>query len=330
MAKPNFLIGTASAEPGTRAFGMLELGELAYGTRIAAPLILTNGAQEGPRLLLVGGIHGEEVTGTEAAKRIATEIDPGKLRGILICVPCINIPAALTKTRLNQFDRPWPGSQDLNRVFPGNPDGTLTERIAHAFVNEAVLKSDYVVDLHSGTHDDWICPHVTMIPEELPVTREVREKTEAMCKAWGTEVIRYTKEWQFGRQQLAYMAPLKGIPTITLDTGTANRLGEVEISMKGIKNILKHLGMIDGRPDVPDRYYIARRYRMITCNHGGMLHLDSKPGDKVSNEQLLAHITNLYNQVIEEIRAPFEGLVFTLALSAIVKTGDYAVVLVAP
>jgi predicted deacylase len=329
MGRSSFSIGTASAEAGTRAFGVLELGELAYGTKIAAPVILVNGAQPGPRLLIVGGVHGEEVTGVEAVKRVATEIDPKKLRGILVGIPCVNIPAALTMSRLSEFDPPWPLSQDLNRVFPGKPNGSLVERIAHILFDVA-LKSDYVIDLHSGTKHDWMCPHVRMIPEDLPVSEEVRGKALAMCKAWGTEVIRYTKEVQFGRGEFLYEVALRGIPIIDLDSGTANRLGEVGTSTRGVRNVMKHLNMIDGKPEVPDTYYIARRYEIMACNHGGMLHLHVKPQEKVVKGRLLAHITNLYNETIEEISAPFDGLVFILRVSAIVKTGDYALVLVAP
>jgi predicted deacylase len=322
---PAISIGGISAEEGRRASGALRLGEF-LGFDVLSPIILINGAKAGPKLLVSGGVHGEEVVGIDAVRQIATEIDPNQVSGTLIAIPCVNLPSAITRTRNTDLDFPWPGPQDLNRAFPGKKDGNFTQRIAHTFFNELVLKSDYFIDLHSASLHYEMVPHVVMIPEDLPVVEDVREKSFALAKAWGTEVIRYVREIEFSINQLPHQAPLAGIPTITLDSGTALRLEEqyVQINTKGVRNIMKHLGMIEGKPEVPPKYYIAKRREPVTTDHGGLLHNLVKPGDIVYRDQVLGRVTNLYNEIVEELKAPMNGLVFNVYVGSIVHTGVLA------
>ncbi len=143
--KANFQIGSARAVRGERVYGDVEVSRRVDGTPISIPVILVQGEKPGPVLCLNGGIHGDEFAGMAAITRLAHDIDPAELRGTLVAVPVVNQPAFEDACFTNHYDH-----VNLNRTFPGSPTGSLTNKIAHTFLIEIVLKCNAMVDLHGG------------------------------------------------------------------------------------------------------------------------------------------------------------------------------------
>src|SRR5688572_8437120 len=143
---PVFEIGTVRCEPGSRATGHIETVYQRDGTRVRIPLIVLHGTAQGKVLWVGSTVHGDEVPGMEVIRRLTREVlDPGKLRGTLVAAPVQHPLAYLASSRNTPHD-----GVNINRVFPGKHDGTLTERFAYDLFSQGILRSDVVLDIHSN------------------------------------------------------------------------------------------------------------------------------------------------------------------------------------
>ena len=137
--------GTASAAPGEKRFGSLPIGDLADGTPIEIPVVVVNGAREGKRLFVQAGVHGKEINPIEVMRRVVTGLDPAALSGVLVGVIIANPLSFEARDRRAPYDL-----EDMNRVWPGKPDGAISQRMAYAIYEGGVRGSDALVDLHTG------------------------------------------------------------------------------------------------------------------------------------------------------------------------------------
>ena len=138
-------VGGQRVGPGERRRLWLPLGHRPDGGPLGLPLVVVRGALPGPTLGVVAGVHGDEYEGPEALRRFLAGLDPARLRGTVVATPQANPPAFEAGQRTGAVDH-----LDLNRAFPGRPDGFLTQRIADLLVGEVVGPADALVDLHGG------------------------------------------------------------------------------------------------------------------------------------------------------------------------------------
>ncbi len=145
----DFTVGSATARAGQKATGYIEVPA---GVDAAAkiPVIVVNGARPGPVLAMVAGSHGTEYASIVALQKLAQAADPAQLSGTLIIVPLVNVASFAQKVpHLNPID-----GKNMNRYYPGKPDGTQTERASWAIAKQVVEKCDYLIDLHGGDLDE--------------------------------------------------------------------------------------------------------------------------------------------------------------------------------
>ena len=133
------------AEPGEANHGYLSVTEMPDGTPMRIPVALVNGANDGPTMYLQAISDGDELNGLSVIRRVLGRLDPKCLDGRVIAVPIVNIHALHAYQAFSPID-----NKKMNRCFPGRQDGTSSERIAYRLFQNAVLQSDYVVDLHQG------------------------------------------------------------------------------------------------------------------------------------------------------------------------------------
>src|SRR5213594_4724170 len=146
-------IGSAAARAGEKGSGFIVVpAGIDSGTRI--PLTIVRGKDPGPTLALIAGTHGDEVAPIIALQRVRRELDPARLRGTVLLVHVANLPSFLRRT---VYYSPIDG-KNLNRVYPGKRDGTVSERIAYAITHEIIERADYLVDIHAGDSDDALPP----------------------------------------------------------------------------------------------------------------------------------------------------------------------------
>src|SRR2546422_1742099 len=195
-ASGNFVVGTITAAPGTRASGFLEVAKgTDAGTRI--PVTVIRGITPGPVLALIAGTHGYEYSPILAMQRFPAKVDPRELAGTIIVVHVANMPSFLGRTI---YYSPVDG-KNLNRVYPGKDDGTVSERIAASITREVIDRADYLVDLHCGDGNEALRPYSYW---EAVGTPELNEKTRQMVLAFGLDQDRKSTRLNSSHGYISY------------------------------------------------------------------------------------------------------------------------------
>lgn len=212
---------------------------------IRIPLATATGASDGPTLLVVAGVHGSEYVGIEATKRLFRWIDVERLRGTVVTVPCLNLPAFFgLAAHVNPVD-----GRDLGRSFPGNADGSHSERLAHLLWHEAVQRADFVIDVHGGDLEEELVEYAQI---NLTGNAEVDRAGEALARALDMPMFLRRPQPMEPPQSggLFDMASAAGIPAVLSEAGSHGVLDEriVAIHFRGLRNALFHLDMVDGEP----------------------------------------------------------------------------------
>src|SRR5688572_10213302 len=299
-------LGPLRASAGQAVSGYLEVPASGdAGTRI--PVSLVRGTGDGPVLALIAGTHGYEYPGITALQRLRQSIDPGALRGTLILVHIANPPSFYGRT---VYTSPADG-KNLNRVYPGRSDGTLSERIAHAITTEVIAKADFLVDLHAGDANEALRPYVYM-----PVTGDARldAATRGMALAFGLDHIVIDTGRIPSPEATKFVdqtALARGIPAITTETGQLGQNDEHSIALAehGIQNLMRHLGMLEGTSDPNTSVVWLNDYEVITSPVTGVFRAAVRDGYAVAEGGLLGELYDAFGAKVSDVRAPFAGIV---------------------
>jgi len=265
---------------------------------------------DGPRLGVIAGIHGDEPLGVEIVRRLLVELDTRTLRGELLAVPVANPYAFAALTRHTPID-----AANLNRSFPGNTDGTLTQQLAHVICAELLAGCDSLIDVHSGGN-------------LATVDYVYAGSDRTLAKAFGCEIL-YGGAAPAG--SLAAYAAEVGVTTLIVELGGGQQRNEhfVEKGVRGIRNVMKHLGMIDGEPQLPGEQIIVDELADLKPHQGGLMLSSFGParlGEAVESETELARVVSPYSfDVLESIAAPFDPTLLVLVREAVttVEPGDF-------
>lgn len=297
---------------------MLVVSGMADGTEVALPVLVAAGAVAGPRLVSVAGIHGNEPEGITALLDVWNVLDPGDLRGTLVIVPVANPPAFRAGERRNPED-----PLDMNRIFPGRGDGTITERLAHCLVHDVVHGADFVLSLHGWGRGGMVVPY-TEYPRDAPVTEVCR----AAAAAFGLEWLE-ALDWPPGL--LVAVCTRQGIPAIEPEIGGLEcTIPERRALYKrGVYNLLRHLSMLAGEPEVPQRSRDVTRAQVV-APLGGVVQRLVELGTEVRAGEGIAVITNLLGQPLAEVLSPIDGFMAAQRLAAAVNPGDQIAIVFKP
>lgn len=319
--RANFVVGGISASPGTRASGFIEVPAVAAmdeGTRI--PVTVIHGARPGPVLGLVAGTHGYEYSPIVAMQRFPSKVDPQELSGTVIVVHVANVPSFLGRTI---YYGPVDG-KNLNRVYPGKPNGTISERIAHAITREVIEKSDYLVDLHCGDGNEALRSYSYWMTSGTP---EVNEKSKEMALAFGLDHIVIDNERSLDPNNSVYTsntAITRGKPSVTTETGMLGRVDTdgADLAEAGVFNLLRHFRMLPGEPRRVQHPIWIDRNIVLRSPATGTFHARVQPGHTVAQGTLLGVLTDFFGNPIQEIRAPFAGIVLYVVATPPVREGE--------
>src|SRR3989475_5413134 len=277
MAKEMDVAGL-SIPAGSGIRHALEVTELADGSRITLPLLLINGAFPGPRLYLGAAIHGDEVSGVEILFRVCAQVQPDTLAGSIVCVLVQNplafqaehrVPVGLyLKSPLDQMPiDPWTS-------FPGHAEGNMTERLA-ATLFGLLTRCDYAIDVHTPTRGGRYVP-ITILPH--PSLGVSFQRAAELGRAFGSGYIMHTQEGMYVNDGiLCVEATRAGVPAFTFEIGEGGRLEPdmVAIGVRCVENALKHLGMVRGEPEPPERVVRIRECEGPRATRGGLLFTDA-------------------------------------------------------
>ncbi|MGH2456328.1 MAG: succinylglutamate desuccinylase/aspartoacylase family protein [Candidatus Limnocylindria bacterium] len=300
------------------------MGELADGSEVGLPVVTIGGARPGPTLYLQAGIHGDELTGIAICRQALSGLDPATVSGVVVAVPVANVPSHLTRTRGFLHEERW--LIDINRIFPGNPDGLLTERIAHALFEEFMRGADFTIDLHSALAGCDIAPFVYIDPDDDEAgTFEVRERRGL---AFGTPYAYYKRRGEMlgtsdVSRSFSSQAEKIGLPTISAEMGESLRVSweRVPLGVQGIRNVMIDMAMLTEEPVVGGE---PRRFSTITLVHaqrGGGLRLFVDLGDEVSAGQEIGEVVDVFGQRVERLEAAADGFILRAMRYGSIATG---------
>ncbi len=285
---------------------------LANGHDVVLHVHEVKGSQAGPTLGLIAGVHGDEPLSLEIVRRAVVEADPSTLRGTILAISVANPYAIQALTRNTPLDM-----SNLNRIFPGDPNGLLSDQLAHAIATQFIPRCSHLIDFHSGGNLSTV--DYVYVPDE---------RASALGMAFGCEIV-YRGASPAG--STADYAGGKGIPAVIseLGGGQANNDHFIAKGVRGVNNVLKQLGMRDGTPELPPRRTLITELITLRPHHGGFMYSNMKVGQlgsSVPKGTTLGRILSPYTfEVLEEVKAPFEPSILVLVRESITKVdpGDY-------
>lgn len=295
--------------PGTVRRGTLRFSHPALA-EWSWPYTAVRGAVDGPRLALISGVHPAEYPAIEANIRATRALDPSRLRGTVVSLPLVDVPAFLPRT---PFVCPIDGKNPF-RTFPGDPNGSFTEVLTDAIFRAVIAPSDALVDLHGGDMVEALYPYSIYSPggEE-----RVNRASAALGRAFGLPYLVARKPQPGGSGGTAVQAAAAaGIPGIIAEAGSSGLLTEPETKMlvDGVTNALRHLGMLEG--DVAEVKPIEiDRFTWLNSPVEGMWYPSVAVGERVREGQTIGRIGDLFGDTVAEIAAPHDGDVLLVTSS---------------
>jgi predicted deacylase len=299
------ILGT-EIHPGSQQRLSWSATELFEGVPISTPVLVVNGKLAGPTLCLTAAIHGDELNGIEMVRRVVHNLDPEKLSGAVLGVPIVNLQGFWRGSRY------LPDRRDLNRYFPGNPNGSAASRIAHAFFTEIIAHCDALIDLHTGSFERANLPQLRADLRNPDVV--------TMTQGFGATVILHSEPVE---GTLRYAATAADIPAVTLEAGgpAELELTEVKHGVKGIETLLNTLGMLKRIRLWGESEPVYYRSTWVRANRGGILLADVTLGSTVRRGDLLGTITDPMNNASTKLYSPHSGRIIGMARNQVVMPG---------
>ena len=294
-------------KPGEDVQTRLVISRLPSGTVIDIPVHVFRAQQPGPTVLLLAGMHGDEVNGIETIRRLLWRNLLRPLRGSIIAIPILNIYGFLN------FSREVPDGKDVNRSFPGNPRGSLASRVAHRFMREIMPLIDYGIDFHTGGAARANMPQIRCQLHEDP-------ETDALAAAFAAP---FTLNASLRPGSLREAAMQQGRRIIVYETGESLRLDEagIELATAGTFRVLHHLGMVaEATPAAPG--VVCLRSTWLRARYAGLFRSFVRNGDYIEKGQVYGSVADPYGETAVRLESPVAGYIIGVNHMPVVNQGD--------
>ncbi len=299
------------------------------GAEVAVHVHAVVGERPGPTLTLASTLHGVEWLSIEMIRRLLERLDPAAMRGAVLGLPVVNPPAlgAFRRTAPDDSDSP-----DLNRIFPGKHTWT-NDLIAKTVTAHVLPATSALIDFHLGI---WGSAFGYVAYGGDFSDPQVAAASKAMADAFGFEMVckeRFVGSFPGPAAMAAYAAEALGIPSCIGELGGAGFPREreeawIEDTVQGLENVLRSMGVLDGAVRAPGRRLHFEHKVRVNPSVGGMLHPvqdEEQLGREVAEGELLARVVSPYTfEVIEELRAPYDGYLAWIPRWYPVRPGDWA------
>jgi len=267
------------------------------------PYTAVRGATDGLHLALTSGVHPAEYPAIEANIRFMRGVDPAALRGSIVSLPLIDVPAFLPRT---PFVCPIDG-KNPNRCFPGDPNGTFTDVLVDAIFQTVIQPADALLDLHGGDMVEALAPFSIY---SVSGNEEVDARSAAIGRAFGLPYLIANRPQPGSLGGMTVQAAAAaGIPGVIAEAGSSGLLTEPETQMlfDGVANVLRHLGMVDGQSDEVASLVEIDRFTWLTSPAEGMWYPAVRVGETVREGQAIGRIGDLFGDTQAELTAPHDG-----------------------
>lgn len=284
----------------------LNIARLPTYTEINLPVLVYRGEQDGPVLLLTGGLHGDELNGIEIVRRLIEREQVVPKRGTVIAIPIVNIYGFI------QNSRGLPDGKDINRSFPGGKGGSLAKLIAHTLMKEIIPEVDYGIDFHTGGASRSNFPQIRCSFKQT--------KAKELGKAFGAPILLQSS---LISKSFRSAAQKKGKEILVYETGESLRYDEfgIEEGINGTLRIMKHLDMIDEAPP-PNKTEIYTQSTWLRTKYAGLFIPKAELGDHLNKRQVAGNIKDPYGELNSRVIAPQNGRIIGLNHCPVVNKGD--------
>lgn len=306
LSESPFLLLNAKVKPGTSTRLAWSPNIQIAGLSQPTPVLVVNGARPGPTLCMTAAIHGDELNGIEIVRRVIYDLDPAELSGRVVGIPIVNVQG------FQQGSRYLADRRDLNRYFPGDPDGSLANRIAHSLFQQIIRHCDMLVDLHTGSLKRTNLP-------QLRANMNVPEVADFSRGFDGMAIVHSTG----GPGMLRHAAVEAGIVAVTMEAGESLRIQEeqIEAGVNSMNSLLERQEMLDrffnwGPPEP-----VFYESHWIRSDKGGILFSDVKLGDRVADGETLGIVADPITNEQFPIRANSDGRILGMAVDQVVMAG---------
>ncbi len=303
---------------GNRTDGFINFGLKPDGSKFRIPVTIIEGEREGPTLLVDACTHGDEYEGAEAIIKLSKDLEAASFSGTFVGVPALNFEAFSFISRSSVTD-----DINLNRIFPGNSETYITQRLANIYMERVVKHVDFVITFHGGGDVLHLEPIIGYLPGDDALGRQAYEAAKAFN-------VKYTWRMQNlpfdGVTSMAYKNIL-GIPAILPEVGShCSRLYDREKNVKlcydGLLNVMRYLKMQEGEaPEQVEQMDVELHY--LHASNGGIQRLCKKENEIVGEGAVLGEITDIFGNKIEELKAPYPGVVIGFWSVPVIRPGDW-------
>ena len=296
-------VGGVTAQPGEKKSGYINVPAASdAGTQI--PVSVVQGVKPGPVLALIAGTHGYEYTSIIALPRVLARLDPAKMSGSVILVHMAN-PATFYGRRVYYGS----DNKNLNRMYPGDPGGTISERIAYAITTEVIEKATHVVDMHCGDGNESLRPYSYWM---LGGDEKIDQASRDMVLAFGLDHIVVDRERPKDPRKTLYTsttAIVRGKPSITVEAGGMGLTDEESVGLQaaGALSVIQHLGIMDAPSAKVTNAIWYEKTEVLRAPVTGIWRPVVDRRDSVAEGALIGRILDPFGNVLNEVRAPFAG-----------------------
>jgi uncharacterized protein len=316
---PTFTVGTATAQRGQKAYGVLKVppgSDAGYDI----PVVVVHGARPGPVLAVASGAHGTEYASIIAVEMLIDSVKPDDVAGTLILLPLINVPSFERITpHVNPTD-----NKSMNRYYPGDLKGTQTDRASYVITKEVVERCDHLIDLHGGDLDENLRPYSYWT---VTGNQKQDEFSRGMVLAFGLDHIIISADRPKDPNAARFLenaASTRGKPSFTAEAG---RSGPVDVTdaarlSAGVKNVMAHLKMGGSAAAPVSNPIWVEKIVTLAADRDGMFQPTVDRDAHVTKGARIAVVTDYLNRPLQEVTAPEDGIVMFIRAVPSLKKGD--------
>ena len=283
-------------------------------------MVVVHGAQPGPVFAVVSGSHGTEYASIIAVERLVDAVKPAELSGTLILVPLVNVPSfERIVPHLNPTD-----DKNMNRLYPGDPKGTQTDRASYVMTKEVVERCDHLIDLHGGDLDENLRPYSYWT---VTGNKQQDERSRAMVLAFGLDHIVISTDRPKDPAASRYLentASTRGKPSITAEAGRSGPVvaGDVTLLVDGCLNVMRHLKMLPGSVKPVARPTWVDQLVSVTADRDGVFHPAADRDAHVVKGAKIGFVTDYLNRPLQDVIAPESGIILFIRAVPSLRKGD--------
>jgi uncharacterized protein len=311
-------IGNLTAAPGEIIRGFVNVGETATGP-IQVPVVIIHGKSAGPALCLTAGVHATEYAPIDAVMRLIHQITPEKLRGAIVAVPIVSMNMFASRCG---FVSPIDGL-NLNKIAPGG-NGSISEILVRTLLDEIITKCQYHIDLHAGDFGEMLWAFGGYA---LTANHDRDLEGEALARLFTPRLVCLSTDASSlppFAGSIVHSAGQRGVISILAESGGNGTLEEadVRIHVDGVLNVMRYLGMVDGKPSIPGPQITATGRAITRASRSGLLRLNAAVGDSIDDGQVVAEICDVFGRTVEEVKVARGGIAGLVWGHKAVSTGD--------